>query len=55
VECDGLAKDYWNACTETEAWPTNSAFADEGWSVWIKGKKLTKIDKNALYNYVFHK
>jgi hypothetical protein len=49
VECDGLAKDYWNACTETEEWPTNNKFADEGWSVWIEGKKLTKIDKHALY------
>jgi hypothetical protein len=39
---------YWNACTETEKWPTNNEFADEGWSEWIEGKKLTKIDKKCI-------
>jgi hypothetical protein len=53
VECDGLAKVYWNACTTSETWSPNRGFADEGWSVWIEGKKLTKVDKHALYEYVF--
>jgi NAD(P)-dependent dehydrogenase (short-subunit alcohol dehydrogenase family) len=42
VECDGLAKEYWNACTESEAWGPNHGFAEKSWSVWIEGKKLTK-------------
>jgi hypothetical protein len=55
VECDRLAKNYWNSCTESEAWMPNKGFADEGWSVWIEGKKVTKVDKKALYDYAFLK
>jgi hypothetical protein len=55
VECDGLAKDYWNACMESNSWLPNRGFADEGWSVWIEGKKLTKVDKQALYDHCFSK
>jgi hypothetical protein len=53
VECDGLAKEYWNACTESNQWINNDSFGDEGWSVWIEGKKLTKIDQHYLYDYLF--
>ena len=53
VECDGLAKDYWNACTESDYWLQNRGFEDEGWSVWIEGKKLTQVDKHTLYDYAF--
>jgi hypothetical protein len=53
VEWDGLAKEHWNACTESEAWGPNHGFADESWSVWIEGKKLTKIDKQAMCHYTF--
>ena len=53
VECDGLAKAYWNSCTTSNSWIPNKGFADEGWSIWIDGKKLTKIDKYALYDHVF--
>jgi hypothetical protein len=56
VECDGLAKAYWNECMKNNSWlPINKGFADEGWSVWIEGKKLTKMDKQALYHYCFSK
>jgi hypothetical protein len=56
VECDGLAKVYWNACNERDDWLLpNQAFANEGWSVWIEEKKLTKLDQQAIYNYVFSK
>jgi hypothetical protein len=53
LECDGLAKEHWNACTKSEAWGPNHGFADESWSVWIKGKKLTKIDKQAMCDHTF--
>jgi hypothetical protein len=56
VECDGPAKDYWNSCTESEAWMPNKGFADEGWSVWIEGKKVTKVDKKiSVRLHVFSK
>jgi hypothetical protein len=55
VECDGLAKAYWNECMNNDSWLPNKGFADEGWSVWIEGKKLTKLDKQALYDYCFSK
>jgi hypothetical protein len=55
LECDGLAKTYWNACKESELRLTNRGFADEGWSVWIQEKKLTRVDKHDLYDYVFSK
>ena len=53
VECDGLAKYQGNACTENETWTPNRGFADESWSVSIEGKKLTKVDKQALHDCVF--
>jgi hypothetical protein len=53
VECDGLAKDYWNACMETDSSLANETFGDEGWSVWIAGKKLTHLDQHTLYEYRF--
>ena len=52
VECDGLAKEYWNECNTSEAWTPNFGFSDESWSIWIQNKKLTKIDKQALYDHV---
>jgi hypothetical protein len=53
VESDGLSKDYWNSCMENEEWMPNKGFADEGWSIWIEDKKVTKVDKQALYAYAF--
>jgi len=53
VECDRLAKAYWNSCTTSNSWIPNRGFANEGWSVWIDRKKLTRIDKHALYDHVF--
>jgi hypothetical protein len=53
VETDGLAKEYWNDCMERDNWLPNKGFTDEGWSVWVEGKKLTKVDKHALYDYAF--
>jgi hypothetical protein len=53
VESDGLAKEYWNSCTIDDSWLPNNGFADKGWSVWIEGKKLTKVDKHQLYDHVF--
>jgi hypothetical protein len=53
VEADGLAKECWNTCMQSDSWLTNKGFADEGWSVWIEGRKLTKVNKLALYEHVF--
>ena len=55
VESDGLAKEYWNECKESDAWIPNLGFSDESWSIWIQNKKLTKIDKQAVYDHVFSK
>ena len=58
MECNGLAKDYWNkdywnACTECNYGIPNPIFGNEGWSVWIEGKKLTKMDRCSVYEYLF--
>jgi hypothetical protein len=53
VECDGLAKGFWNSCALTKTWTPGIAFGFEKWSLWIAGKKLSKIDKKKLYPYTF--
>jgi hypothetical protein len=54
VECDGLAKEgFWNSCALTKTWTLGIAFGFEKWSLWIAGKKLSKIDKQKLYAYTF--
>jgi hypothetical protein len=53
VICDGLAKAFWNNCVSSHSWLPNHAFGDENWSVWIDGKKLSRLDKTKLYAYTF--
>jgi hypothetical protein len=53
VECDGLAKGFWNSCALTKTWIPGIAFGFEKWSLWIAGKKLSKMDKTNLYAYTF--
>ena len=53
VECDGMAKEYWNSRRLVDKRPANQEFSDEHWSVWIEGKKLTKLDKHKLYEFTF--
>jgi hypothetical protein len=49
IECDSLAKSYWNSRSLAQNWPDNQEFGDEQWTLWIKGQKLSRINKKWLY------
>ena len=53
VECDGLAKSFWNTNALAKSWLPNLQFGLEKWSLWIAGKKLSTVDKKKLYAFVF--
>ncbi len=53
VECDGLAKGFWNANALANTWSPNIQFGFEKWSIWIANKKLSTVDKTKLYAYTF--
>jgi hypothetical protein len=53
VECDGLAKGFWNSCALARSWPGSLQLGHEKWSLWIDGKKLSTIDKDRVYAYTF--
>ncbi len=53
VECDGLAKSFWNTNALADSWMPNLQFGYEQWSLWIANQKLTKIDKHKLYAFTF--
>jgi hypothetical protein len=53
VECDGLAKSFWNTCSLAKSWLGSIQFGYEGWSLWIDGHKLATVDKSKLYEYTF--
>jgi hypothetical protein len=53
VECDSLAKSFWNTNALDNTWLANLSFGHENWSLWIEGKKMSQIDKKKLYQYTF--
>jgi hypothetical protein len=53
VECDGLAKSFWNTNALAKSWLPNIQFGLEKWSLWIEGKKLSTVDKQKLYAFAF--
>jgi hypothetical protein len=53
VECDGLAKSFWNTNALAKSWVPNIQFGFEKWSLWIGGKKLSTVDKKKLYAFAF--
>jgi hypothetical protein len=53
VECDSLAKSFWNTNAQARSWRPNLQFGFEKWSLWIANEKLSRIDKKRLYAYTF--
>jgi hypothetical protein len=51
VECDGLAKSFWNANALAKSWLPNIQFGLEKWSLWTEGKKPSTLDKKKLCAY----
>jgi hypothetical protein len=45
VQCDGLAKSYWNTNALADTWRRNLQCGFEKWSLWIANNKLSQIDK----------
>ena len=48
VECDSLAKSFWNSNALATTWRPNIQFGFEKWSLWIDQKKLSQLDKKKL-------
>jgi hypothetical protein len=53
VECDGLAKSYWNTTVLTNGWVSSMQFGFENWSPWIKNRKMSQVEKTKLYEVTF--
>ena len=53
VECDGLAKEFWNTNALAKTWVPNLQFGLEKWSLWIEGKKLSTVEKKKIYAFVY--
>jgi hypothetical protein len=53
VECNGLAKSYWNTCALARLWPGSLQFSHEKWSLWIEEKKILTAEKARLYEYTY--
>jgi hypothetical protein len=53
VECDGLAKSFWNTCALARSWPGSLQLGHEKRSIWIDGKKLSMVEKDRVYQYTF--
>ena len=53
VECDGLAKSFWNSNALARTWRPNIQLGFEKWSLWIDDKKLSQLDKKKLYAFTF--
>jgi hypothetical protein len=53
VECDGLAKGFWNTNALAKTWAPSITFGFEKWALWIDKKKLSKVDKKKLYAFTF--
>lgn len=51
IEVDLRAKAYLIKATEND-FPVQIKLENEPWSVWVKGKKLTKDLKSAIYDLV---
>jgi hypothetical protein len=52
---DNLAKAYWNHLSAQSYEPSPQRFGDEGWALYIHGKKAGKFDKQRLYKSIFVK
>ncbi len=48
VECDGLAKSFWNTNALAQTWIPNRQFGFEKWSVWIAQKTMSTVDQKKL-------
>jgi hypothetical protein len=53
IICDNTAKAFWNYVATTGEVPANHQFGNEGWSISTQGRKLSRIDKDKLYEYTF--
>jgi ribonuclease HI len=54
VMVDNLAKSYWNHLCSVEHEPQSQRFGDEGWALHINNKKVSKFDKNRIYQSLYN-
>jgi hypothetical protein len=49
-----MAKAFWNHCERTgKRLKKNQHFGDEGWAIYFKGRKRSRIDKTDLCSKMF--
>lgn len=49
VQADNIAKNRLNICIKEGFIPKSQRFGDEGWSLWLQGVKVSKLDYRRLY------
>ena len=49
---DSLAKTYWNHLNDTGFCPAPQRFGDESWSIAFQDRKLSSLNKKALYHAI---
>ena len=52
IYMDSMAKAYWNYLNNTGHCPSPQRFGDEAWSISFQERKLSRLDKNPLYNAI---
>ena len=49
IYVDNMAKAYWNYLNRRDFAPTPQHFGDEGWSISLRNWKMSRLNKQALY------
>lgn len=53
IQCDSLAKLFWNHCNRLRIRPPNQILGNEGWTFWFNGSKRSRIHKANLYSELY--
>jgi hypothetical protein len=53
IQCDSLAKMYWNHCLRMNKRLPNQKLGDDGWTLWFNGRKRSRVEKNNLYSEMY--
>ncbi len=53
IQCDSLAKMYWNHCLKANKRLPNQKLGDEGWTLWFNSRKRSRVEKISLYSEMY--
>jgi hypothetical protein len=53
IQCDSLAKIYWNRCMQSKKQLPNQKLGDNGWTFWFNKRKHSPVEKCDLYSEMY--